>query len=121
MLSLLFLLLTVKIMQKLTTSLLFSLGLIISPFALANDTAQLEEGKMLFSSTAQPIACAVCHTLEDAGAVGTIGPNLDELKPDGDRILKTMMEGMGAMPSFADSLDDDQREAIIKYVLKSTE
>lgn len=108
-------------MQKITTSLLFSFALMSSPFAFADDTAQLEEGKLLFSSTAQPIACAVCHTLEDAGAVGTIGPNLDELQPDADRILKAMMEGMGAMPSFADSLDETQREAIIKYVLQATE
>lgn len=108
-------------MQKLTTSLLFSLGLITSPLALACDTAQLEEGKMLFSTTAQPIACAVCHTLKDADALGTIGPDLDELKPDAERILKTMMEGMGAMPSFADSLDESEREAIIKYVLQATE
>lgn len=108
-------------MQKLTTTLLFSLGLISSPFALANDTAQLEEGKMLFSSTAQPIACAVCHALQDADAVGTIGPDLDELQPDADRILKTMMEGMGAMPSFSDTLDDSEREAIIKYVIHATQ
>ena len=58
--------------------------------------------------------------LEDAGAAGTIGPDLDELQPDADRIRKTMMEGMGAMPSFADSLEESEREAIIQYVLHAT-
>lgn len=92
---------------------LFSSGL------FAADAAQLELGKTLFNSGAQPIACSVCHTLEDAGATGAIGPNLDELQPDADRIRKTMMEGMGAMPSFADMAESD-REAIVSYIVEVT-
>lgn len=90
----------------------------LSTTALAEDAAQLEQGKILFGS-AQPIACAVCHTLADAGAVGPIGPDLDELKPDADRIRKTMMTGIGAMPSF-EAMDEADREAIIAYVVKAT-
>ena len=86
---------------------------------MATDAAQLEQGKMLFSATAKPIACSVCHTLTDADAMGTIGPDLDELKPDADRIRKTMMTGMGAMPSF-ESMDEADREAIIAYVVSAT-
>lgn len=108
-------------MKKLS-SLLFSATLLTSSsLVFATDAEQLEQGKMLFSSTAKPIACSVCHTLEDAGAMGAIGPDLDELKPDADRIRKTMMDGMGAMPSFADSLEESEREAIIEYVVKVTQ
>lgn len=109
-------------MQKLVTTFAFSLAITVtSATALASsDAAELEIGKALFTGGAQPIACAVCHTLEDAGTTGTIGPNLDELQPDADRIRKTMMEGMGAMPSFADSLDESQRDAIIHYVIHAT-
>lgn len=92
-------------------------GSLISTVALAND---IENGKMLFSSTAKPIACAVCHTLQEAGAMGTIGPDLDELKPDADRIRKTMIEGIGAMPSFAESLSETEREDIIQFVVQAT-
>ena len=53
--------------------------------------------------------------------MGAIGPDLDELKPDADRIRKAMMDGMGAMPSFADSLEESEREAIIEYVVKVTQ
>lgn len=97
-----------------TTLSALSLVLFSTP-ALATDTAQLEQGKTLFNSGAQPIACAVCHTLKDAGATGTIGPDLNEIKPDASRVRKTMMEGMGAMPSFA-AMDEADREAIIAYV-----
>ena len=34
------------------------------------------DGKKIFSAN-----CASCHTLKAAGATGTIGPNLDQLKP----------------------------------------
>lgn len=93
----------------------FSLSLFSSTL-FASDAEQLEHGKALFLSGAQPIACSVCHTLKDAGAAGTIGPDLDELQPDADRIRKTLIEGMGVMPSFADMPEDD-RNAIIHYVL----
>lgn len=107
-------------MLKSTLSALSSVTLtLLSSTAIAADAAQLEQGKTLFSGGAQPIACAVCHTLNDAGAAGTIGPDLDELKPDADRIRKTMMEGMGAMPSFSD-MDEADREAIIAYVVDVT-
>lgn len=93
---------------------------LFSSATLATDTAQIEHGKTLFSSGAQPIACAVCHTLQDAGATGEIGPNLNEIKPDADRLRKTMIEGMGVMPSFA-AMDEADREAIISYVTHVTQ
>lgn len=43
-------------------------------------------GRKVFTQTAQP-PCALCHTLQAAGAEGTIGPSLDELKPDTERIV----------------------------------
>lgn len=81
--------------------------------AQADDNAQ---GKELFLTGAKPIACAVCHALDDAGSAGAIGPNLDELKPSREQILKVMQEGMGAMPSFAQTLSDEERQAVAGYV-----
>ena len=46
-------------------------------------------GKKLFTTLAVP-ACAVCHTLKDAGAEGAVGPVLDELKPDAARVSKAL-------------------------------
>jgi cytochrome c6 len=83
------------------------------------DPEQLERGKTLFMSEAVP-ACSVCHALSDAGAEGTIGPDLDELKPDAERIKKALQEGIGVMPSFADSLDDESMDAITAYILHAT-
>jgi len=88
-----------------------------SNLVLASDT---ELGRQLFLSDAQPMACALCHALQDAGATGNIGPDLDDLQPDAERMHKVLIEGMGAMPSFADSLSQDQRDAIVDYVISVT-
>src|SRR3546814_2161320 len=65
-------------------------------------------------------ACAVCHALSDAGSSGAIGPDLDELKPDAARIKKVLQEGMGVMPSFANSMDEASMDAIAAYVVHAT-
>jgi len=73
----------------------------------------------LFMSEATP-ACAVCHTLADAGSAGAIGPNLDEMKPELDRIRKAVTEGVGVMPSFASSLSEEDINAVAEYVANAT-
>lgn len=97
-----------------------SLAMMAGSPVYAADAAVLEEGKTLFSSSAKPMACSLCHTLKDAGAAGAIGPDLDELKPTADQVKKVMIEGIGAMPSFAATLSDDERNAIAEYVASAT-
>ena len=87
--------------------------------AAADDAAQLTLGKQLFMSGTTP-ACAVCHTLNDAGSQGAIGPLLDELKPDAARVAKAVMGGIGQMPPFGDKLSEAQIAALAAYVAKAT-
>jgi mono/diheme cytochrome c family protein len=98
-----------------------ALGLAAGGAAWADtpDAARLEEGRALFQKNAVP-ACAVCHTLEDAQATGPIGPNLDELQPDRDQVLAALRDGGGAMPSFAETLTQAQRETVADYVVWAT-
>ncbi len=85
----------------------------------ADDAAQLTLGKQLFMSGTAP-ACAVCHTLNDAGSQGAIGPVLDELKPDAARVAKAVKGGIGQMPPFGDKLSEAQIAALAAYVAKAT-
>jgi mono/diheme cytochrome c family protein len=61
-------------------------------------SAAQERGRELFKQR-----CATCHTLEDAGAVGLVGPNLDNLRPAKeltlDAIEKGRARGQGQMPA----------------------
>lgn len=86
--------------------------------AHADDAAQMARGKKLFT-TATP-ACAVCHTLKDAGAEGAIGPVLDELQPDAPRVARALRDGIGSMPSFKATLSDADIEAVALYVSKAS-
>ena len=61
-------------------------------------TAAQEHGRQVFKER-----CATCHTLQDAGAVGRVGPNLDDLRPASaltlDAINKGRARGQGQMPA----------------------
>lgn len=84
--------------------------------AIADETAgRREMGKELFTRSAVP-ACALCHTLQEAGAQGTVGPVLDELKPDAERVAMALRNGIGQMPSYRATLSDEQIRALSDYV-----
>lgn len=87
--------------------------------AQAGEADPLAVGKQLFQKGAAP-ACAVCHTLNDAGAKGVVGPSLDELRPDVERVAKAVREGVGVMPSYAQTLSAAQIEALALYVAHAT-
>ncbi len=80
--------------------------------------SQEDLGRKVFTQIAQP-PCALCHTLQAAGAEATIGPSLDELKPDKAKVLEAVKKGVGVMPPFADKLTPEQIEAVADYVAKA--
>jgi sulfite dehydrogenase len=69
------------------------------------------DGKGIFTNS-----CGGCHTLADAGTDGTTGPNLDESMPSKALVTDRVTNGQGVMPSFKDSLDPAQIEAVADYV-----
>ena len=82
----------------------------------AGAAAAQEDGRKLFTGVAP--ACALCHTLKDAGASGAVGPSLDELKPDHDRVVKALKNGIGQMPAFP-QLSEAQIQELARYVEKA--
>lgn len=83
--------------------------------ALAGTAWGDDLGREVFTRIAQP-PCALCHTLQAAGATGAVGPSLDEIKPDKARVVATVREGIGVMPSFEGKLSDEQIEAVAAFV-----
>ena len=68
-------------------------------------------GKQIFQKK-----CAGCHTLKDAGTTGTIGPNLDQLKPPFATVQRQVTNGGVKMPAFKGVLTTAQIKAVAKYV-----
>jgi mono/diheme cytochrome c family protein len=60
--------------------------------------------------------CASCHTLAAAGSSGTVGPNLDQLKPSDALVTHQVTNGGGGMPAFGGQLSKTQIAAVAKYV-----
>ena len=60
--------------------------------------------------------CKGCHTLADAGATGTVGPNLDDAKPSYDLVIERVTKGKGPMPPFKGQLSDEQIMDVAAYV-----
>ena len=73
-------------------------------------------GKAVFASA----GCVGCHTLKDAGATGTVGPNLDQAKPPLSLAVLRVTKGAGAMPSFKGQLSDKQIADVTAYVVKAS-
>jgi cbb3-type cytochrome c oxidase subunit III len=68
-------------------------------------------GKSIFEKK-----CASCHTLKDAGATGTVGPNLDQLMPPFPIVQKQVTNGGQVMPAFKNVLTKAQIDAVARYV-----
>jgi mono/diheme cytochrome c family protein len=64
--------------------------------------------------------CGSCHTLAAAHSTGTVGPNLDQLKPDYRTVTAQVTLGGAAMPAFKDTLSSQQIADVAAYVVKST-
>src|SRR3954447_24950657 len=87
------------------------------------------DAKALFAKAASP-ACGSCHTLADAGASGTIGPNLDKtLKGRDAKFVQQSIEDPGAfvekgfqngiMPNnYKATLKPEEIKALTDYLVK---
>jgi mono/diheme cytochrome c family protein len=73
-------------------------------------------GKGVFASA----GCGGCHTLAAAHASGTVGPNLDQLKPSYRTVTAQVTLGGAQMPSFKSRLSAQQIADVAAYVVDST-
>ena len=74
-------------------------------------------GKEIFLNSGN---CATCHSLKDANAVGNVGPNLNEIKPDIGRVVNSVTNGIGVMPSYLQILSEEEINAVAYYVSESS-
>ena len=72
------------------------------------------DGKALFTAN-----CASCHTLKAAGATGTVGPNLDGLKPAEAVVERQVTNGGAVMPPFKSKLSAAEIKAVATFVSSS--
>ena len=91
------------------------LFLLFSKNVLAD--VKMELGLDVYNNKAM---CGTCHTLQDAGSSGDIGPNLDMLKPQVAQIINAVTNGIGVMPPWEGILTKEEIEAVAYYIFNST-
>jgi len=83
-----------------------------TPTAPTTPSGDATAGKQVFETA----GCTSCHTLADAGATGTVGPNLDQAKPPASLVVDRVTHGKGVMPSFSGQLSEQQIQDVAAYV-----
>jgi mono/diheme cytochrome c family protein len=83
-----------------------------NPTNTVSGSGAVAAGAAVFASA----GCGNCHTLKAAGASGTIGPDLDQLRPSAALVNLSVQSGVGSMPSFAGKLTQSQIAAVANYV-----
>ena len=99
-------------MKKLFLNLFCTLYLIFASINQANADELFNIGKEVFLGTGN---CVACHTLSDAGSNAMVGPNLNEIRPDIQRIIMAVRNGIGVMPAMEGILTNDEIEAVAHY------
>ena len=106
---------------RVPTAWIATLFLISMPATAAgnkDEKSDLELGRKVFTQLAQP-QCGVCHTLAAAGTSGAIGPKLDELQPNEERVRNAVRQGVGIMPAYEKKLTEAQIRAVARYVARA--
>jgi mono/diheme cytochrome c family protein len=83
---------------------------------LTNITAHEARGQEVFGEQ-----CRICHSLNAAGAMATVGPDLDKLRPGKELVLDAIKrgraQGNGAMA--ADLVTGSDADAVAAFVAKA--
>ena len=106
-----------KLQLLLFIKLIFLFVLVLNTQKLFADEV-FKKGREIFLEQG---TCSSCHALTDAGSQANIGPNLDEIRPDLNRIILAVTNGIGVMPAFDEILSEDEINAVSHYVYKATE
>lgn len=68
-------------------------------------------GKVVFTAN-----CGSCHSLADAGTSGTVGPDLDQSRPNKELVVDRVTNGKGVMPPFKGTLSQQEIADVALYV-----
>ena len=73
-------------------------------------------GEKVFASA----GCGGCHTFSKAGSSGSVGPNLDDVSPSFDTVVRQVTNGGGPMPAFKDQLTEQEIRDVAAFVSGSS-
>ncbi|HRV59101.1 MAG: cytochrome c [Solirubrobacterales bacterium] len=103
----------------------FLLLLSIVPIAIAgcggSDEGSPSGAKTAGAELFNSAGCAGCHALSEADANGPVGPDLDGLKLDEQRVQEQIENGGGSMPSFKGRLTPAEIDRLARFVSRASQ
>jgi len=87
--------------------------------SVATETNGGGEGDAAAGEAVFTANCGSCHTLEEAGTTGNIGPNLDESTLPLDAVITQVENGGGGMPPFGGQLPEEDIRNVAAFVVAS--
>ena len=78
-------------------------------------TGDAAAGEEVFASA----GCGSCHTLQEAGTSGTVGPDLDQSSIDEAGAVEQVTNGGGGMPPFGNQLSEEEIQDVAAFVVAS--
>jgi len=103
-------------MQKKSILIIFTFFILFFERSMSDEI--FETGKKIFLEEGN---CATCHRLSDAGSKGNIGPNLNEIRPEINRVIAAVTNGIGVMPAYEGLLTEDEIKSVSYYVSEAAE
>ena len=97
----------------------YRLGATGSVTTTATTTATTTGGGTTSGEAVFTANCGSCHTLNAAGTTGSVGPDLDDLKPSAATVESQVRNGGGGMPAFQGRLSDAEIMAVAQYVAQN--
>jgi mono/diheme cytochrome c family protein len=79
-------------------------------------TGDAQAGEDVFATA----GCGGCHTLEEAGSTGSVGPNLDGANLSFEQVKEQVENGGGAMPAFKGQLSDEEIANVSAFVAEAS-
>ena len=94
---------------------------VAAPLAVGAPKRSTEPGDPVNGKKVYVKFCGKCHTLDDAGAHGTLGPNLDQDKVSYTRVVTSIEEGVGGIQAeyVLRNVKFNQVYDVSKYVVTS--
>ena len=80
--------------------------------APAEGTGDAAAGAEVFESA----GCGNCHTLAAAHASGSVGPDLDDVQPSFETVVRQVTNGGGGMPAFEGDLTEKEIQDVAAFV-----
>ena len=81
-------------------------------------SSSAQRGRKVYLESSNP-TCGSCHRLNEAGSVGTLGPDLDKMQLTRARIVRSVTQGVGVLPTPRGVLKPGEIEDVADYVMEA--